>query len=266
MSDMRVAAVQFHPEFGRVEDNIRRVSSMIRDTRADLYVLPELCFTGYAFRSKQEAMDLAESVSDSFSLNHIRELASEHKCGIIYGFAELSGEKVYNSCCFVSPDGGHYIYRKLHLYYQEKEWFSPGDKPLGLVEFRGCRIGMMICFDWIFPEVARSLALMGAHLICHPSNLVMRYCQTTMVTRCVENTVFAVTANRIGRETRGEYDFDFTGGSQILSVRGDILYDGSRDKEEIGIADINFRESEDKRINPKNDLWNDRRPEFYRVN
>jgi len=64
------------------------------------------------------------------------------------------------------------------------------------------RVGMMVCFDWAFPEVARALALKGADLIGHPANLVLTYCQQAMVTRCIENLVFAVTANRYGTEER----------------------------------------------------------------
>ena len=123
----------------------------------------------------------------------------------------------------------------------------------------------MICFDWFFPEVMRSLALMGAHLICHPVNLVMSFCPNSMITRCLENNVFAVTANRIGREKREKFDHLFTGTSQVVSSRGEIICRASPDKEEHGIADINFRETENKEINSKNDLWLDRRPEFYRM-
>jgi len=75
---------------------------------------------------------------------------------------------------------------------------------------------MMICFDWFFPESARTLALKGAQLILHPSNLVMPYCQDAMITRSIENRVFSITSNRIGRE--GGYNF--TGKSQIVSFDG----------------------------------------------
>jgi predicted amidohydrolase len=66
----------------------------------------------------------------------------------------------------------------------------------------GVKIGLMVCFDWVFPEVARSLALQGTDILCHPSNLVLAYCQQAMLTRCIENGVFAVTCNRFGSEDR----------------------------------------------------------------
>ena len=88
----------------------------------------------------------------------------------------------------------------------------------------------MICFDWFFPETARSLALLGADIIAHPANLVLPYCQKAMITRCLENRVFAVTANRIGQEKRGEDDFQFTGASQIISYDGKVLSSAPNDK------------------------------------
>ncbi len=262
---MRVALVQFRPEFGDISGNINKAFSMMENTEADLFVLPELCFSGYTFTSKEETLGFSESAKDGFTLNRIKDFSAKKNAGIIYGFPEKDGENLYNSCSFISPDGDTHTYRKLHLYYYEKDWFTPGDLPLNVFEFRGGKLGMMICFDWIFPEVCRTLALKGAQLICHPANLVMSFCQQSMITRCLENAVFSVTANRIGREKREEFDFEFTGASRIVSPKGEVLYQGSIDKDEIGVADINFEESINKKVNFKNDLWADRRPEFYRM-
>jgi predicted amidohydrolase len=262
---MRVAFVQFNPQFGRISDNIEKATSLMVSIDADLIVLPELSFSGYVFTSRDEASSMAESVPDGFTMKRMAELSARLDCGIIYGFPEYHKGNLYNSCAFVSPGSEIEVYRKLHLYYYEKDWFEAGDKPLNVFEFRGCRIGMMICYDWIYPEVARTLALRGAHLICHPANLVMSHCQNAMITRCLENRIFTLTANRIGREARGEFDFEFTGESQILSPEGKILYRASKDKEEYGVADIDTRASENKVMNLKNDLWKDRRAEFYGI-
>jgi predicted amidohydrolase len=262
---MRVAAVQFQPKFGDKQSNIDKAFSIMENVDADLFVLPELCFSGYTFTSKNEAEKLSESATSGFTLNHVKDFASNKKAGIIYGFPENDNGILYNSCTMVTPEGETFLYRKLHLYYYEKDWFAPGDLPLKVFDFRGGKIGMMICFDWYFPETCRTLALRGAQLICHPSNLVMSFCQQSMITRCLENALFSITTNRIGREKRGEFDFYFTGKSRIVSPKGEVLYSGSEDKEEIGIADINLQESDNKRVNLKNDLWADRRPGFYRM-
>jgi predicted amidohydrolase len=82
------------------------------------------------------------------------------------------------------------------------------------------KVGMMICFDWIFPESARTLALKGAQIIAHPSNLVLSYCQQAMFTRAVENRVFTITANRTGTEINGDKELYFTGKSVIVDTKG----------------------------------------------
>ena len=184
---------------------------------------------------------------------------------VVAGVAERDHDKVYNSAITILPDGSVTTYRKLHLFYKEKCWFEPGNIPIQIVEYREARIGMMICFDWIFPEMARSLALTGANLICHPSNLVLPHCQNAMITRCLENRVFAITCNRIGQEVRGQESFMFTGFSRIISPDGAVLCEGGRVKEEVGIVDINVRAAENKRITIFNDLFEDRRTEHYNL-
>jgi len=124
-------------------------------------------------------------------------------------------------------------------------------------------VGMMICFDWIFPEVVRILALEGAEIICQPANLVLPWCQRAMVTRAIENRIFIVTANRIGREKRGERELKFTGGSQITGHEGELLLQASLEGEEVGIVDLDPSIARDKAITQENDLFSDRRPDLY---
>jgi len=154
-------------------------------------------------------------------------------------------------------------YRKIHLFNREKLWFSGGNKAPEVFAVAGFRLGVMICFDWFFPETARTLALKGAQIIAHPSNLVMPYCQRSMPLRCLENRVFAITANRIGRETRGADDFLFTGASQITGHKGDILSQGPVDQPHIALVELDPTAADDKNLNDYNHLFNDRNPSFY---
>jgi predicted amidohydrolase len=126
-----------------------------------------------------------------------------------------------------------------------------------------CRIGIMICFDWFFPESMRIMALQGADVICHPANLVLPFCQDAMITRCLENRVYAVTANRTGVEARGGKTFRYTGKSQITAPGAQVLCRGSAEGEEIGTAELDIAPVRDKKINIHNDLFADRRPEYY---
>ena len=121
----------------------------------------------------------------------------------------------------------------------------------------------MICFDWFFPETARSLAMQGAQILAHPSNLVLQFCQQAMFARCVENKVFAVTCNRIGMETQAGRDLGFTGASQILDVQGQALAKAPDDSSYSAVVELDPTQADDKSIAELNDRFQNRRPELY---
>ena len=230
---------------------------------ADIIVLPELAFTGYFFEDRAELQALAEDVSDSRTVHGLLRLCKNNEFYIVVGFAERCKDRLYNTALVIGPSGLLHRYRKLHLFNTEKEYFDPGDTPLNTIEIRGAKVGVMICFDWVFPEVARSLALRGADLLCHPSNLVLTYCQKTMLTRCLENSVYSVTANRTGKETRQRGELLFTGQSQIVGPNGEVIASSNSDEEAVVLCDIDLSAARDKLITENNDLFADRRPEFY---
>jgi 5-aminopentanamidase len=232
--------------------------------KADLFVLPELALSGYVFESRDEVAALSQS-ADGPELARVAAAAVAMRAVVVVGFAEQAGGRVFNSALLAGPSGERAIYRKIHLFDREKELFAPGDRPPEVVDVGGVRYGLMICFDWIFPEAARTLALMGADVLCHPANLVLPYCQDAMVTRCIENRVFAVTANRTGTEARAGLTLTFTGLSEVVSPRGAILTRGSSDREEVLVADIDPAAARDKLVTPGNDLFRDRRPDLYRL-
>ena len=173
----KIGFYQFAPEFGQVGRNLARVVSALRTVDADLIVLPELAFTGYYFGDRAELEPLAEDPSDSAIVESLVSLCRERDLYLVTGFAEKHLDKCFNSALLLGPEGLIHVYRKIHLFNTEKNCFDPGDTPFRVNEVRGVRVGMMICFDWIFPEVARILALEGADILCHPANLVLTYCQ-----------------------------------------------------------------------------------------
>jgi predicted amidohydrolase len=259
---MRVAALQFAPSFGDVRGNLAALEAMIAGERAELFVAPELALSGYTFASREEAASLAQEAWAS-EFGGLARLAREKEATVILGFAERSGSAVFNSSVLIAPDGSRTVYRKIHLFNREKRIFTPGDRPPSVVRVGGVRIGMMICFDWIFPELARSLALQGADILCHPANLVLPYCQEAMITRCIENRVFALTANRTGVEERAGEKLTFTGASQIVAPDGTLLARASGGDDEVLVAEIAPRDAREKRVTPGNHLLEDRRPELY---
>lgn len=260
---MKIGFVQFEPLFGDVDGNLERAGELIRKSDVDILVLPELFNTGYVFRSKEEAVSLAEHVPEGKTTRALCDMARENGVFIAGGLAEKNGGRIFNSSVLVSPDGYVGRYRKTHLFFEEKLWFDPGDEGFSVHDIGICTVGIMICFDWFFPESMRILALKGADLICHPANLVMPFCQESMKTRCLENHVFAVTANRIGTEARGDRSLRFTGMSQITGPDGTILCRAGDDSEEVQTMEIDPIATRDKSINDYNNLFSDRRPDFY---
>lgn len=261
---MKIGAVQFEPLFGKVDRNLELAGNLIMKSDADLLVLPELFNTGYLFTSKDEANSLSEQIPQGRTTQMLCDTAKEKGIFIAGGLAEKSGDRIFNSAVLVSPDGYIGRYRKMHLFLEEKLWFNPGDEGFRVYDTGVCKLGMMICFDWFFPESMRVLSLMGADIICHPSNLVMPFCQDAMKTRCLENHVFAITANRIGTESRGEKSLHFTGGSQVTGPDGRVLCRAGENSEETRTAEIDVMVARDKKVNIYNNLFADRRPEFYR--
>ena len=182
---MRVGFYQFAPVFGDPAGNVAHVREALSDLEADLIVLPELFNTGYQFVSEGEARDLAEPIPDGETCAALIHLACERGTHIAAGIAERDGEAIYNACVLVGPEGCVGRYRKLHLFYEEKRWFQPGQAPPPVFDVDGVRLGLMICFDWIFPETARMLALQGADILCHPANLIFTLCHQAMLIRCL---------------------------------------------------------------------------------
>ena len=260
----KIAAVQLSPVFLSVEASLKKAGMMCESLDADLIVFPELVTSGYAFRSKDDVAAVAEPFPNGKSFRYMRDLSARHNASVVYGFPESDGDKYYNSAALVNPDGSHYLYRKTHLFYREKLFFSPGDTGLIVCPAKNkVPVGLMICFDWQFPEAARVLALNGAEIICHPSNLVLPWCQQAMLTRSLENRVFSITANRIGTEVIGSTSINFTGQSQITSPLGEIIQRLSPNLEEIAVAEINPEAARDKTVTEMNNLFGDRRPAFY---
>jgi len=261
---IRLGIYQFAPIWGDKAANLNRLERILRTNSAQLWVLPELCTTGYLFQSAEEAYELAEEFPGGFTDRRLRALSRQYQTSLVVGVAERWDGQVFNSAVLYSSGEKCGIYRKVHLFSSEKNWFQRGTQPPPVIDLGIARIGLMICFDWIFPEMARSLTLAGAQIIAHPANLVLPYCQEAMVTRSLENRVFIATANRIGSENRGaNLQISFTGASQLVSPAGKILQRLATDKEEFFVWEIDPQEADEKNFGQGNDLLKDRYPAAY---
>ncbi len=260
---MRIGVVQFNPVFGAVARNIAKVISMVREHEADIWVLPELFATGYQFRGREEVVALSEELTGP-TLSTMADKAANFGCWFCGGFPERDGEQLYNSAFLVGPKGDLFVYRKVHLFDREKLCFDPGNLGFEVVTVGGVNIGLMICFDWIFPESARTLALKGAEVILHPSNLVLAHCPEAMKTRALENGVYTFTANRIGTEQRisGE-SLTYIGQSVAYSPRGEKLLQLNENEEATAVVEVPAHTSRDKQITERNNLFDDRKTDLY---
>lgn len=261
---MKTGLFQFNPSFGKKEENLRKVVSVLSGTDLQLLVLPEFFATGYQFNSADEVSELSERIPGGETTDVLLEISRDRNMYIVAGLPERYGERFYNSALITGPAGLMGVYRKTHLFYEEKLYFAPGDSGFRVWDTDLGRIGVMICFDWFFPESMRTLALLGADIVAHPSNLVLPYCPDSMPVRCRENRVFAVTANRTGTEKRKAGDpLRFIGQSLIMSPAGEPLAKASGDEEVLIVADIDPLLARDKSINPYNDVIKDRMPGMY---
>jgi len=262
---VKIALVQNKPVFGDKKGNVASLIARMDSVKADLYILPELSYSGYQFVSTEEAAAIADPL-DSESHDAFRKASRRLDACVVFGFPEKAASgKLYNSSLAILPDGREYLYRKTHLFYKERLFFEPGDLGFTLFEFRGAKVGMAICFDWFFPESFRTLALAGADIIAHCSNLVMLSCQQADFAAAVQNRIFIATANRVGTEAREAEALTFTGESVLVSPKGEYLLRGPKTEEAILVAEIDPTLARSKRINAMNDVFAERRPEFYRL-
>lgn len=253
----RLGVVQNNPQFLKAKQNVAACLELMDRLPADLWVLPELFASGYNFKTKAEAAKCAETTSGEL-VSLLKAWTAAKDCAVVAGVPEKAGKKLYNSAFFVQGSKVR-SYRKTHLFGNEKKFFAPGDSGFWVEKVKDVPVGVMICFDWFFPESARTLALQGAQIIAHPANLVLPWGPEGMKIRSLENRVFSATANRIGTE-RG---LRYIGSSQIVAPNGSLLARMGDFDERAFVLEIDPWTAKDKKVHPANDLFADRRPKAY---
>lgn len=225
----------------------------------DLIVIPELANSGYNFHSRNQALEASEEVPGGPFSDFILKKAREMETCIVAGVCEREGKSLFNTAIVAGPEGFIGKYRKLHLFMNEKDIFEPGHDRPAVYDLGGFRIGVQICFDYLFPEPWRMLAGGGADIICHPSNLITENAYRTLPAQALMNKVFIVTANRIGAER----ELQFCGRSVVHDPSGAVIFKASGDHEETGVTTFDTLLSKNKLITPRNHVFNDRREDIY---
>jgi predicted amidohydrolase len=194
---------------------IQRLSEM----KTDIAVLPELWSSGFdPSRIKEHAEKTPVIIND------LSKLAVDHRMMIAGSMPELQNGQAYNTLFLVDQNGSVAgSYRKIHLFppLKEDDCFHAGDRPKVCSTSLGV-IGMMICYDLRFPELARSLALQGAQIILVSAQWPearIEHWDVLLRARAIENHIFIVACNRCGKEG----GLSFSGHSQIISPSGTVL-------------------------------------------
>ncbi len=260
---IRIALVQFYPFKGDVEFNLNKAFNLInKNPGADIYLFPELFLSGYLFESLNQVKKLSTKMDDPF-FEKIYQFTQTKKIAMAGGYIENESGRFFNSAFFIGEGKFLLNYRKVHLFDEEKKFFTPSASGFKVTDYKGIKFGLMICFDWLFPEAARTLTLKGAQIILHPSNLVLPYCQNAMLTRALENRVYIATCNRVGIEKIKNKRLKFTGRSQIVNPLGKRLFSLSKTREMVKIISIDPSLANNKMITPNNNIILDRRPDQY---
>ena len=263
--EIRVRAHELSPRIGDLAGNSSMIEAAIRDAAADgveLLVLPELATSGYYLRDAAEARRVAIRADDG-RLKDWAALLPATSVAVL-GFAELDGERVYNSAAVLTSGGVRSVYRKTHLWDAEKEVFEPGSAPPELLDTPVGRLGVLICYDLEFPEMPRRLALAGADVLAVPTNWPLvprpegeRAPEVVMAMAAARASGMAIVcADRSGEERGGVW----TEGTTVIGPEGWPV--GGKD--ERGRVDAVVRLDQDRHaIGPRNHLLEDRRPELY---
>jgi predicted amidohydrolase len=268
---VRVACQQIAPVVGDLEGNRQLTLEAIAEavaSGAQVVVLPELSSSGYVFESAEEARSCAEPAAGP-TLQSWSRAASSGDAIVVGGFCELGeGGLLYNSAALVDATGVVAVYRKIHLWDREKLFFEPGLECAPVVETRFGRIGVQVCYDLNFPEVARGLAVAGADLIVLPTNSPRfprpegeRPMEIVLAMASAHlNHVFFAMCDRCGPE-RG---VDWVGGSVVCDEWGWLLAGPPQGfGPGLVLAECDLSRARDKAWNERNDVLGDRRPELY---
>lgn len=260
--NLAVVQCEFKPK--EVNYNLLKIEQIVQNCKFKypnirLIVFPELATTGYIL---DKTTSLLSQSSEGSDFQRLSIIAKETNIYIVYGYVERDEEgKIYNSIQLIGPDGVSIAnYRKIHLTPMEHGIFEAGREIVAIETDIG-KIGLMICWDLAFPELARILALQGVDLLVVPSAWEDPYSdayEKFSIARAIDNTVFLATSNHIG--TSGP--LHFFGKSSIYGPDGKLLISGEAYKEEVHVTKIDITN----RTTLKNEFFSmleERRTDLY---
>lgn len=261
----RVAAIQFEPTMFAMEQNIERLAELTEDAArqgARLIVHPEMATTGYCWKDRNEVAPFVEPIPGPTTAR-FAQIAARYDCYIVAGIAEIAPATgvFYNSAALIGPSGLIGVYRKAHSYISEPKWAKDGDLGIPVFDTEIGKIAIAICMDAAFPESVRIPAVLGADVVCFPTNWLLEKCPaSTWIARAVESGVYFIAANRWGLE-RG---VQFSGGSCVIDPDGNLQsIQDTGDGIAFGDVDLAQAQSRTWEHDRSDHKLEGRRPELY---
>lgn len=245
----RVAVAQMQVTPGNLDANLARALDLIAEAgaqSAELVVLPEMALAGLSARLPENAQPIPGPATD-----RLAQAAADNGAWVVAGLPQANaGADPFNAAVVINPSGAiAAVYRKVFLYLQEAEGFEAGCEAC-LLDLGFARAGLTICYDYIFPEYIRRLALAGAQLLLHPTAWVdtqtgrewgypsaEAYRAQCMV-RALENQVFFASANVVGHYDEGGHLVG-VGRSAVIAPWGEVLAEVAQG-EGVAVADCDF--------------------------
>jgi N-carbamoylputrescine amidase len=230
-------------------------------------------FNGPYFCPSQDSrwLDMTEEVPGP-TTEAVAAAARKHQMAVVVPVFERERAGLYYNTAAVYDADGTYLgkYRKNHIPHTsgfwEKYFFKPGNLGYPVFETRYAKVGVYICYDRHFPEGARLLGLNGAELVFNPSATVAGLSQhlwkLEQPAHAVANGYFMGCSNRVGTEAPWNIG-KFYGSSYFVDPRGNFLAQGSEDRDELVIAEMDLDVIEE--VRRVWQFYRDRRPETYRA-
>lgn len=267
MRELVVAVAQLDVALGDKETNVEKAIHYITeatDRGAEVVCLPEYFNTGFGYsdpaKIREELSKLAELIPGP-TIQKLRQACKDGHVGAVGSMVEAAQGKLYNTAFVINPSGELIgTYRKVHLFQAESQVVQRGDGWQAF-EMGFGKVGIMTCYDVIFPEAARALALTGAQVIFHPANWMDPFLPQWRVAtnaRALENQVWMISVNRVGKDEL----FTYFGRSRVIDPYGNEVLECS-DGEELAVMKIDLDKV--KEFRSFLNFLGDRQPEVYKL-
>ncbi|KAL2652724.1 hypothetical protein R1flu_020852 [Riccia fluitans] len=283
--EVTVACLQFSCT-DEVEPNVDKAERMVREAHAkgaNVVLIQEL-FEGYYFcqAQREDFFKRAGPREGHPTIQRMKNLAKELNIVIPVSFFEEANCAYYNSIVVIDADGTDLgLYRKSHIPdgpgYEEKFYFNPGDTGFKVFDTKFGKLGVAICWDEWFPEVARALTLMGAELLFYPTAIGSEpedpdidstgHWQRVIQGHAGANVIPVIACNRVGVEVieteKGPSKITFYGNSFIAGPTGELVAVADNKSDAVLVATFDLESIRYQRVSWG--VFRDRRPDLYKV-